>query len=89
MSAPSRVIASIFALSAFLVATLSGLLAGASATETLLRALPVMILFYLVGFVIGSTIESMITAAREAGAGSHGHGGKPVENSGGRVKDSA
>jgi hypothetical protein len=88
MNAPSRVIASIFALSAFLVATLSGLFAGASATETLLRALPVMILFYLVGGVIGSLIESMISAAHHAGAGSPGHGGKPVENSGGRVKDS-
>lgn len=89
MNAPSKVIASIFALSAFLVATLSGLVAGASANETLLRAVPFMIAFHFVGCVIGWRIESMIRQVGGAEGGITDGGGKPVENSGKSDKDSA
>ena len=88
MHTPSSVIASIFGLSAFAVAVLSGLLAGAEATPTLLRAVPIMIVFYVVGAVVGSKIERMALAVGEKAADVARHGGNPVENSGKR-SDSA
>jgi hypothetical protein len=88
MHAPSQVIASIFGLSAFAVAVLSGLVAGSSATETLGRAIPVMLIFYFVGIVIGSRVESMAREATDRRDVSSGGGGKPVENPGVRSKDS-
>ena len=89
MHAPSKVIASIFALSAFVVATLSGLLAGATATATLLRAIPLMLIFYLVGCVVGWSIESIARGVRATGGTYPGVGGKPVENPATADKDSA
>ena len=88
MHAPSQVIASIFGLSAFAVAVLSGLAAGAGAVETLSRAIPAMLIFYLVGCVIGSQIESMARAAQDRRAAPARDGGKPVENPGVGAKDS-
>ena len=88
MHTPSSVIASIFGLSAFAVAVLSGLLAGADATHTLLRAFPIMIGFYIVGAMVGSKIEAFAIAAGERAAAASQAGGNPVENSGKR-SDSA
>jgi hypothetical protein len=82
MHTPSSVIASIFGLSAFAVAVLSGLLAGADATHTLLRAFPIMIGFYVVGAVVGSKIEAFAVAACDRAAAAAKSGGNPVENSG-------
>lgn len=78
MYTPANVIASIFGLSAFSVAVVSGLGNGASATDTLVRAIPLMLLFHLVGAVIGSKVEAMAKAVEAADSA---RGGKSVENS--------
>lgn len=88
MHTPSSIIASIFGLSAFAVAVLSGLMAGAGATETLMRALPMMMVFYAVGAVVGSKIQGMAERVHEKGFEAAKNGGNPVENSGSR-SDSA
>lgn len=82
MYTPANVIAAIFGLSAFAVATISGLANGAAATDTLLRAVPLMIVFQIVGAVIGSKIESIAKAVEAVDARG---GGKSVENSVDRV----
>lgn len=89
MQTPSQVIASIFGLSAFAVAALSGLASGAGATETLGRAIPAMLLFYVVGCVVGSRVESIAVSVRDGRRESTRDGGKPVENPGVGTKDSA
>jgi hypothetical protein len=81
MNPPSRVIASIFGLSAFSVAVLSGLAAGASATGTLVRAVVALMIFHVVGTVVGSLIERMARSVSVGAVASGGQGGKSVDNS--------
>lgn len=85
MYTPANVIASIFGLSAFAVATLAGLFAGANATDTVWRALVAMILFHIVGVMIGSKVETIARSVPDAASENPKAGGKLVENSGDRV----
>lgn len=55
-----RVIAGLFALSAFAVAIVAGLAAGNNAAQIMLRAIVAMVLCYPLGFLIGSVCEYVI-----------------------------
>jgi tetrahydromethanopterin S-methyltransferase subunit C len=81
MNPPSRVIASIFGLSAFAVAVLSGLAAGAAPTSTLVRAVFAMLVFHVVGSVVGYQTERVVRQVTPASSASGRQSGKSVDNS--------
>lgn len=63
---PTQMVAAIFALSAFAVAIVAGLGAGADATRTVVVALVAMMLCHVVGTVIGTIAESTAAEAIQA-----------------------
>jgi putative Mn2+ efflux pump MntP len=81
MNPPSHVIATIFGLSAFSVAVLSGLAAGAAPTGTLVRAVLVMAIFHFVGNVVGLMIERIVREVAPPIRTTKGVSGKYVDNS--------
>jgi len=85
VQSPAKLIAAVFAMSAFAVAVFAGLWAGNAAGGVVARAVFVLVIFHFVGYLIGSWCEVMIAAhiARyEASAKrASDSGALPVENS--------
>ena len=60
VSTPSKVIAFIFALTAFAVAIVAGMFGGDPAESVLARALIVLVVCHLVGAALGSTVNHVL-----------------------------
>ncbi|MCC6676942.1 MAG: hypothetical protein IT436_07350 [Phycisphaerales bacterium] len=60
MSTPSKVIAFVFALTAFAVAIVAGMAGGDAAESVLARALVVLFVCHLIGLALGSTVNHVL-----------------------------
>lgn len=60
MNRPNKVIAAIFALTAFALSVVSGMAVGDAAEHVLARAMAAMFVCYLVGMVLGAMITHVL-----------------------------
>jgi putative Mn2+ efflux pump MntP len=84
---PSKVIASVFALSAFAVAVVAGLAGGNAADRVLMVAIGSMFLCHVVGMVVGAVGEWVVNEHVKARIAATPHGGK-MSSSGGETPQS-